>query len=336
MTNIDKANLGEADLNPSVNSNREYRAICFDLDGTLLPMDIDEFLSAYFKGIAAFVASKGLDSKMFMKAFDVGIKAMAQDHLGITNHDMFWEAFAEVYPESADRAKDVATEFYDTDFAHIGDGVIPNPAARRAIDVLVKKGYPLLLTTMPMFPRRAVEQRLKWAGIDPDVFQRITSYENSCSIKPRQSYYAENIAALNALDDANGDMVGNTNGDAVDNVNGDAFDNANGAVCGKDILMVGNNTMEDLSFCDLGADAYLVTDWMLDPIGFDLSRVKHGTMENFEKWVQGLDECSNPATQIEPGYISNEATQCALDENCSCDANLKRASDYASNITDTI
>ena len=27
---------------------RAYRAICFDLDGTLLPMDIDEFMNAYF------------------------------------------------------------------------------------------------------------------------------------------------------------------------------------------------------------------------------------------------------------------------------------------------
>ena len=36
-----------------------YRAVFFDLDGTLLPMDLDEFMNAYFKAIGSFVARKG-------------------------------------------------------------------------------------------------------------------------------------------------------------------------------------------------------------------------------------------------------------------------------------
>ena len=46
----------------------------------------------------------------------------------------------------------------------------------------------------------------------------------------------------------------------------------------EDILMVGNNTREDLAAMKLGLDAYLVTDWLLDPDGFDIESVKHGTM----------------------------------------------------------
>ena len=43
-------------------ASRTYRAIFFDLDGTLLPMELDEFLGAYFEAIANFVAAHGLDA----------------------------------------------------------------------------------------------------------------------------------------------------------------------------------------------------------------------------------------------------------------------------------
>ena len=38
---------------------RAYRAIFFDLDGTLLPMDLDEFLNAYFARLIGFAADDG-------------------------------------------------------------------------------------------------------------------------------------------------------------------------------------------------------------------------------------------------------------------------------------
>ena len=35
-------------------ANTSYRAILFDLDGTLCPMELDEFLGGYFKDIKDF------------------------------------------------------------------------------------------------------------------------------------------------------------------------------------------------------------------------------------------------------------------------------------------
>ena len=67
-------------------------------------------------------------------------------------------------------------------------------------------------------------------------------------MKPRPLYYAENLAAA--------------------------------GVDGADVLMVGNNTVEDLSFMHLGADGYLVTDWLLDPAGFDLASGRRGVGGN--------------------------------------------------------
>lgn len=248
---------------------RGYRAICFDLDGTLLPMDIDEFMGAYFARIGAYAGARGLDAQRFMAALKDGTYAMASHDDGALNKDAFWAEFAKAYGAEGDALEEVraiADEFYESEFGLIGEGFAGNPDAPRAIDALVRKGYPLVLATMPMFPLRAVQHRLAWAGVDPAVFARITTYENSTSVKPKHAYYAENLAAL--------------------------------GLAGEDVLIVGNNTLEDLAFCELGADAYLVTDWLLDPVGLDVDAVRHGTFAEFADWVETLPDCKNPACGI--------------------------------------
>ena len=47
---------------------RAYRAVFFDLDGTLLPMELEEFLGAYFKALGEFVTAKGYDGTAFSLA----------------------------------------------------------------------------------------------------------------------------------------------------------------------------------------------------------------------------------------------------------------------------
>lgn len=270
---------------------RSYRAICFDLDGTLLPMDIDVFMNEYFQRIAKFAGERGLDAELFMKALKSGTKAMVMNESDEVEKDVFWSEFARVYDEdhlagaqmTLDDVKDIADDFYKDDFRNIGDGFEPNPLVAKTVDLLIKKGYPLVLTTMPMFPLAAVCHRLDWAGVDPASFQRITTYENSKSVKPRQTYYAENLAAM--------------------------------GLHGDEVLMVGNNTIEDLAFMDLGADAYLVTDWLLNSNDFDISKVRHGSFEDFAIWCEGLPACENPVSDIEAGAIAEKAMQASFDAN---------------------
>lgn len=279
---------------------REYRAVCFDLDGTLLPMDIDEFMKAYFERIARYAASCGLDPGLFMKALKGGTQAMALSNDDRVNKDVFWEAFDDIYGRdnlAGFDANAMADRFYEEDFAHIGDGFVGNANVPRVLQTLVEKGYSLVLTTMPMFPLRAVQHRLGWAGADPGLFQRITTYENSKTTKPRQTYFAENLAAM--------------------------------GLRGEDVLVVGNNTMEDLSFLDLGADAYLVTDWLLDPVGFDLGTVRHGSFAEFADWACGLPSCKNPATGISNDVVSLEDMKAAFHENAVRDLTIEEADEKA-------
>lgn len=272
---------------------RAYRAICFDLDGTLLPMDIEEFMGAYFKAIATFVASRGHDPVPFMAGLKAGTAAMGANDGSCTNAEAFWPVMLQhVDPAEADwRA--LAEEFYATEFGRIGEGFKGDEAVPRALAALASKGYPLVLTTMPMFPLTAVEWRLRWAGADPSAFARITHYENSKSIKPKPAYYAENLAAM--------------------------------GLRGSDVLMVGNNTLEDMAFLDLGADGFLVTDWLLDPIGRGMEGLRHGTMADFAAWAEALPDCAAPVEGIERGAIDAAATAAALAGNAVGDLDLAKA-----------
>ncbi|MDO4891469.1 MAG: HAD family hydrolase [Coriobacteriaceae bacterium] len=235
---------------------RHYKVIFFDLDGTLLPMDMDEFLMKYFKQLGAYAAGIGLDAQRFSYALQGGVKAMATDTTDRLNEQVFWETFHTLYGDEDPSIDGRIGEFYSTAFPHIGDGFEPNPAAARAIRTLQAKGYRLFLTTMPMFPRLAVDWRCKWAGVDPAVFERITTYDNSFACKPDLRYYRQNLALAGCEP--------------------------------SEVLMVGNNTQEDLAVMELGCDAYLVTDWLLDPVAFPIDTVKHGSLADFADFAEGL------------------------------------------------
>ena len=264
----------------SAMENRSYRAVCFDLDGTLLPMELEDFLGSYFKALAPCIIRHGVSAEDYQAGLNGGIKAMMKHDDDRTNDALFWETFyAHVDPDMADWTS-VFLDFYENDFGHIGDDMPANPAAARAVNALRAKGYPLALTTMPVFPLRAVTWRVEWAGVDPAAFARITTFDNSTSVKPKLAYFAENLAAL--------------------------------GLRGEDVLMVGNNTREDLSFMQLGADAYLVTDCLIDPVEFDLESVRHGSLEQFADWVEALPDCENPATDIRPGLIPVEERDAVL------------------------
>lgn len=238
--------------------HRHYKAIFFDLDGTLLPMDMDEFLARYFELLNGYAAKAGLDPERFANALQLGIRAMATDESERMNNEVFWERFHEAYG-SDDAAIDASIEeFYTTVFPHIGSMVVANPAASQAVSTLKEKGYKLFLTTMPLFPREAIEWRCRWAGVDHTLFERLTTYDNSYACKPSLRYYQQNIELAGCAP--------------------------------EEVLVVGNNTVEDLAASELGCDVYLVTDYLLDPVGFPVESVKHGSMADFAAFAAALPQ----------------------------------------------
>lgn len=254
---------------------RSYKAVFFDLDGTLLPVDMDAFLQAYFKALGKYAAEHGQEPRQFTDALNKGVLAMIKEEGG-RNDERFWQTFCSVLGigESEMPAYEQLMEgFYNTAFDELGALITPTPESAKVINLLKEKGYRLYLTTMPLFPRIAVEKRVQWAGCDPQVFERITTYDNSTSTKPHLEYYRENVEAIGLKP--------------------------------EEILMVGNNTREDLSAMQLGLDGYLVTDWLLNPDGFDVDSVKHGSMADFLKFVEDLPKCENAGESAGADAMAN-------------------------------
>ena len=250
---------------------RTYDAIFFDMDGTLVDLDPHTFLERYYRLLDARARRAGINAGVFNQALDAGFLAMGDHPSTITNAAAFWNAFFDAYAAIAgpvllkDKRMlvDFLQGFYDEEFPAIGKGVVPNPAAQEAVALLAAKGYPLYLTTMPLFPRAGVLARLAWAQVDGSFFSRITCYDNSTAVKPQLAYYYENLAVAGARPDR--------------------------------VLMVGNNTVDDLVCLDTGMDAYLVTDCLINDNGFDVASVKHGTLAQFAAFVQSLPECPSRA-----------------------------------------
>lgn len=269
---------------------KTYRAVFFDLDGTLLPLDMDRFMGGYYLALKGFVAERGHDPEEFADALNAGIYAMAGDHPGATNADCFWRVFLERMGEAnAEEWHAMLDEFYEVEFGKIGAGMPPTPIAAEVVETLRAKGYPLALTTMPMFPRRATQWRLAWGDLDPAWFDRITVYDNSTAIKPYTAYYEENLRAFGCRP--------------------------------EEVLMVGNNTKEDLACLQLGMPAYLVTDCLLNPNGFDVETVPHGTLAEFLEFVRSLPECADPAVCTVPA----EGVPGRGEDGASCGASLADA-----------
>ena len=73
------------------------KAVLFDLDGTLLPMDYDGFLKLYFGNLAKRLAKYGYDPDMLVKNIWTGTKAMVMNDGSCMNENKFWDVFAEIY-----------------------------------------------------------------------------------------------------------------------------------------------------------------------------------------------------------------------------------------------
>ena len=92
------------------------QAVLFDLDGTLLPMDNDEFTRGYFKLLAAKLAPYGFEPGALVDGIWAGVAAMVNNDGSRTNSEAFWDCFARTFGQSALDHRHVVEEFYAVDF----------------------------------------------------------------------------------------------------------------------------------------------------------------------------------------------------------------------------
>lgn len=233
------------------------KAILFDLDGTLLPMDQDEFVKVYFGHLAKKLAPYGYKSEELIAAVWKGTGVMVKNDGNCTNEDAFWQYFGNIFGERALEDKPIFEEFYQNEFQKAAEICGKNPAARSIIMALKEKGYRLILATNPMFPQIATESRIRWAGLEPSDFELYTTYENCHFCKPNLAYYEEILQKIGCRAD--------------------------------ECVMVGNDVSEDMVARKIGMKVFLLTDCLINQKGEDISVYPHGSFEELQKYLAGLE-----------------------------------------------
>lgn len=176
------------------------RAVLFDLDGTLLDIDLDVFLGGYFNALGPVLAKlTGLPTATALRALHGATQAMFGDHGDRSNRDVFdaeFQALSGVNLASRE-ARTAVDAFYAVEFPRLQGTCGPRAGGNEAVAAAIRLGLPVALATNPIFPRAAIVERLRWAGLTPDVFATVTTYETACACKPSPAYFRAIAAQLN-------------------------------------------------------------------------------------------------------------------------------------------
>jgi FMN phosphatase YigB (HAD superfamily) len=171
------------------------RGILFDMDGTLLDIDLNAFLRRYF-GALATAAAEAFPGVEVMPAIMASTGAMMEAHPERTNRAVFYEDFRARTGIDLDEQWPVFERFYREVFPTLRDGEGPHAGARQAVETALGLGMRVAIATNPIFPHIAQRTRLAWAGLGDLDLPIVTSYEDMHACKPDPAYFVETAALI--------------------------------------------------------------------------------------------------------------------------------------------
>jgi len=233
-------------------------AVLFDLDGTLLDIDIEAFLTTYFEALAETLSSVFMSEAALRSAMSAvydATGAMMKPHEPLTNSEVFYEEFNRLTDTRLQDHADLIDGFYRDVFPGLGAGLGPAPGSHAALEAARDCGLKIAVATNPIFPRAAILHRMSWAGISPEDVDVVTDFETMRATKPLPAYFRQ-TAALLGVDPAR-------------------------------CLMVGDDRMLDLSAADIGMRTFHVSG------SADAAATYSGTMSDVATLIPRL--CSSEA-----------------------------------------
>ena len=231
----------------------KIKTVMFDLDGTLLPMEQEDFVKAYFGAMAKRLAPHGFDPQTLIASVWKGTEAMVRNDGTATNEAVFWAVFSRLYSDRMQTVESLLNEFYEQDFPKVASSCGCNPLAAQTVRSLKEKGYRVVLATNPIFPAVATYERIRWAGLTPEDFELVTTYEHSHYCKPNPDYYREILEKIGCVP--------------------------------EECLMVGNDVGEDMVAKTLGMQVFLLTDNLINAKGADISSYPQGSFAQLNQYI---------------------------------------------------
>jgi FMN phosphatase YigB (HAD superfamily) len=174
------------------------------------------------------------------------------------------------YPKlgtTRDAMLELIEDFYDNVFPNLAQHTRLRPDAVPLIDWALSRGYRIAIATDPLFPRKATVQRLRWAGLESDRFELVSTYEHFHFTKTHPAYYAEVLGRMGWPEGP--------------------------------ILMVGNDVERDLIPAHrLGLKTFHIDGGSASSPGFEAGR---GTLADVRPWLESIKLSS-----LEPTFKSRE------------------------------
>lgn len=180
------------------------KAVLFDLDDTLLDINLTLFTGRYVLGVSRVIADISryplpLVTKWLAQCY---LEMDGQERLdGLTNEHLLQNRFLELsgIPLDDPYVRE-ALAYYDLEYIRRFQGRVvdarPRPGARRTIEQAQELGLRVALATNPVFSMEADIVRMDWAGLKGISFDRVSTLANSTRTKPSARYYQEFCAGL--------------------------------------------------------------------------------------------------------------------------------------------
>lgn len=177
------------------------KAVAFDLDDTLLSLNLGAFIAVLAKDYATLLGDIARKNPLAMLAAVGG--AMLELN-GDDRPESDERSNLTCYQDAIERRSGVplgdpviaeAFTCYEREVLPArNDRIIaarPAEGAREAISCVIDRGLRLALLTNPCFTRACVECRMDWADVRDVPFELVTSMENTRRCKPSATYYLD-------------------------------------------------------------------------------------------------------------------------------------------------
>ena len=211
---------------------QDITTILFDLDGTLINVDMHQFVPAYLEHLATCIDPQMPVRPFIDQLIRRTVELLNSDDGRRTNEEFYLYVVEKDLGITPEQFQGGLNHFFHYNMALLRSLIQPLPLAAKLIQRCHEKGMDLVLATNPVFPRPLVEARLNWGGMKAEDFVLITSFENSRYCKPNPHYFEDILAQLGRQP--------------------------------EQCLMVGNDTEHDLSASHLGMTTFLVDTWLID------------------------------------------------------------------------
>lgn len=239
--------------NPGLAPERRYDALLVDLDGTLIDLDLSEFIPAYMQALAKYFSEHLPRDEFTFHLLSATKTTIESEDPGRTNEATFFADFCRRLEVDHTAINPLIEEFYDRDYPRLRPLGAPRPHARSVLEAAQQRGLKLVLATQPIFPHRAVVERLSWGELSVAPFDLITALENMRYCKPRPEYYLEIAHMI--------------------------------AVPPERCLMAGNDTLDDICAAQAGMGTFLVEGNIIDH-GEDIPPVDYrGTLKELAAFI---------------------------------------------------